>query len=106
MAASHAPKLTLITGAILLLTMYWFERSTPSLALVLLLTMNLMVAPFATAPLHCTSRSASISSPELMMPGSAPLRITWGGLAGRPNVERKLAASVGRILVRPAMATD
>src|SRR5664279_691520 len=106
MAASQAPKLTLTTGAKLLLTMYWLERSTPSEALVLAETTNLMVAPLATPPDHCTSRSASISSPEPIIPGSLPLRITCGLLAGRPKVERKVATSESLMLVRPAMATD
>ncbi len=106
MAASQAPKLTLITGARLLFTMYWVERSTPSEALVLAETTNLMAAPLATAPDHSTSRSASISSPELTIPGSRPLSITCGLLEGRPNVERKVVTSLSLMLVRPAMATD
>src|ERR1035438_2109984 len=42
MAASQAPKLTLIAAARLLFTMYCVERSTPSEALVLAETTNLM----------------------------------------------------------------
>src|ERR1035437_2064628 len=106
MAASQAPKLTLITAATLLLTMYWLERSTPSEALVLAETTNLMVAPLATPPDHSTSRAASISSPPPTIPGSLPLRITCVLLPGRPKVERKAATSVILMLLRPAMATD
>src|ERR1035437_3230888 len=86
--------------------MYWVERSTPSEALVLAETTNLMAAPLATPPDHSTSRSASISSPLLTMPGSLPLRITCGLLMGRPKVERKVATSESLRLVRPAIATD
>jgi hypothetical protein len=36
-------------------------------------TTNLIAAFLATAPDYSTSRSASVSSPELKIPGSAPL---------------------------------
>jgi hypothetical protein len=72
-AASHKPKLMLMTGARLWLTMYCADRSTPSLAFVDFDTTNLIVAFRATAPDHSTSRSASVSSPELKTPGSVPL---------------------------------
>src|ERR1035438_7676260 len=106
MAASQAPKLTLIAAARLLFTMYCVERSTPSEALVLAETTNLMAAPLATPPDHSTSRSASISSPALTIPGSLPLRITCVLSPGRPKVERNVATSLSLMLVRPAMATD
>src|SRR5215470_14447759 len=75
--ASHCPKLSLITGAMLLSTMNSAEASTPSTPSVCSdsETTSLIVAPGATAPDHSTSRSASPSSPETK-PGSAPFKTT------------------------------
>ena len=85
MADSQAPKLVLITGATLLLTMYCADRSTPSVVFVDLVTTNLIVAFFATAPDHSRSSSASPSSPESTTPGAVPLWTVTGSLAGRPK---------------------
>src|SRR4030067_741664 len=78
-ADSHAPKLVLMIGATLLLTMYCADRSTPSVGGVGFEVTYLMVAPLATAPDHSTSRSASLSSKPPRSPGSVPFTITWGG---------------------------
>ena len=74
-----------MTEARLLFTMYVLERSTPSVELVLLETTNLTVAPLATAPDHSTSKSASVSSPALMMPGSVPFNTIVGLFTGSPK---------------------
>src|SRR3954470_1492685 len=70
---SQRPKLVLITGATLLFTMYCAERLTPSVVRVDLEITNLIVAFFATAPDHSTSRSASSSSLPFKSPGAFPL---------------------------------
>ncbi len=105
-AASHRPKLVLITGARLWLTMYCADRSTPSLEFVDFDTTNLMVALLATAPDHSTSRSASVSSFALQMPGSVPLTMIWGSLAGRPKNVLNWRTSAMLMLERATMATD
>ena len=104
--ASHNPKLVLITGARLWLTIYCAERSTPSLEFVDFETTNLMVAFLATAPDHSTSRSASVSSFEFQIPGSAPLTMTCGSFAGNPKKVRNWRTSAILIFERATMATD
>ena len=84
--------------------MYWAERSTPSVLPVDLEITNLMLAFRATAPAHSTSRSASPSSPAPRSPGSMPLTMNCGVLAGRPNWLRKLVMSDRAMWVRPTMA--
>src|SRR5947209_7724539 len=104
-ALSHRLKLVLMTLAMLLLTMYCAERSTPSLPPGMEAeTTNLMVAFLATAPDHSTSRSASVSSFPPRSPGSAPFTIITGSLAGRPKKVRKYCTSAMLMLVRPTMA--
>ena len=93
-----------MTGATLLFTMYISDSTTPSVALVLLETTNLIFAPFATAPDHSTSRSASPSSSSLTMPGSVPLTMTSGLASGNPYMDRKVATSLTLRLLRPAIA--
>ncbi len=56
-------------------------------------TTNLIVAFFATAPDHSTSKSASVSSFLDVMPGSGPLRMTCGSFAGNPNIFLKSRTS-------------
>src|SRR4029077_6037988 len=104
--ASQRTKLVLMTGARLWLTIYCAERSTPSLELVDFETTNLIVAFLATAPDHSTSRSASVSSPELKIPGSAPLTMICGSLAGRPNILRNWRTSAILMFERPTMQMD
>src|SRR5947209_6422584 len=104
-AASHSPKLVLITLARLLFTMYCAERSTPSVEVVEAETTNSMVAFFATAPDHSTSRSASVSSFPPRSPGSVPFTRTTGSFTGRPKKLRKNCTSATLMLVRPTMAT-
>src|SRR5258708_36460471 len=70
---SQRPKLVLMTGATLLFTMYWAERLTPSVVRVDFEITKSMVAFFATAPDHSTSRSASSSSLPFKSPGAFPL---------------------------------
>src|SRR5579862_7383072 len=104
--ASQRPKLVLMTGARFLSTIYCAERSTPSVVLVDLETTNLIVAFRAIAPDHSTSRSASVSSFSSNMPGSGPLRITCGLLAGKPKDERNCMTSLKWILERATIAMD
>jgi hypothetical protein len=105
-AASHKPKLVLMTGARLWFTMYCADRSTPSLEFVDFDTTNLMVAFFAIAPDHSTSRSASVSSPELKIPGSLPLRMICGSFTGRPKNVLNWRTSASLMLERPTIAMD
>src|SRR5580704_8872390 len=58
-AASHNPKLVLITGARLWFTIYCAERSTPSLEFVDFETTNLIAALRATAPDRVVGRSGA-----------------------------------------------
>src|SRR5512147_2756544 len=104
MSASHWPKLVLITGARLWLTMYWAERSTPSVEFVEAEVTNRIVAFFATAPAHSTSRSASPSSPAPRSPGSGPLTTIWGGLLGSPIRLRNVVQLAAGGWVRPTIA--
>src|ERR1041385_9518134 len=101
---SQNPKLELSTGARLLVTTYISDRIEPSVVLVLFDTTKSIVALLATAPDHSTSRSASPSSSGLTMPGSVPFRMMFGGLGGRPFIERKVATSLGLRLLRPTIA--
>ena len=100
---SHSPKLVLIIFARFVFTMNCAERATPSVAPVCDITKS-MVAFFAIAPDHSTSRSASVSSVPPRSPGSAPLWIKTGSLAGRPKKLRKNWTSVRLISVRPTIA--
>ena len=102
--SSQSPKLSLITGARLLFTMYTAERSTPSVVSVDSETTRLIFAFLATAPDHSTSISASASSYALGIPGSVPSRVTCGSLGGRPKRLRKSRTSWSLILDRPTMA--
>src|ERR1039458_10677830 len=90
MYASQHPKLVLMTAARLWLTMYCAERSTPSELWVDAETTKSMVAWGATAPDHCTSRSASANSSAEIIPGSEPLTTIVGLFAGRPKVWRNV----------------
>src|ERR1035438_195515 len=103
MEDSHWPKLVLITSARLLLTMYWADRSTPSVVLVDLEATNLTVAPGAVPPDHSASRSASPSSAAPRSPGFVPFTMIVGVLTGRPRVLRKVAQLAVPGLVRPTM---
>ena len=76
---------------------------TPSEDAVLADTTNSMVAPFATAPAHSTSRSASVSAPETS-PGFMPFTMICGLSTGRPNVARKPATSLTLMLDSPTTA--
>src|SRR5277367_1596544 len=96
--ASHPPKLSLMTGARLLLTMYTAARSIPAEASVDSAITKSMVAFGATAPDHSTSRSPSVSSE--LKPGSGPSRITLGKLAASPNKLRKVATSSEEHVIR------
>src|ERR1035441_6489411 len=69
MAASHKPKLELMTGARLWLTIYCAESSAPSVELVDAESTNWMEAFLATAPDHSTSNSASVCSLEETVAG-------------------------------------
>ena len=86
--------------------MYCAERISPEVALVDLVITTLIVAFGATAPLHSTSRSASLSSEELMIPGSVPLMMNWGSLDGRLKRLRKYCTSLRFRLVRAITAID
>src|ERR1700674_1041828 len=90
-AASQLPKLSLITAARLLSTMYRAERSMPSLAfdVGVSVTTSLIVALGATAPDHSTSRSASVSSPVETIPGAGPFSTTVGSIGVQTNIERQ-----------------
>src|ERR1019366_9957853 len=89
MAASHKPKLELMTGARLWLTIYCAESSAPSVELVDAESTNWMEAFLATAPDHSTSNSASVCSLEETMPGFGPFSTIVGVLAGSPKGERQ-----------------
>ncbi len=67
---------------------------------------NFICAPLATAPDHSTSRSASVSSSVLVIPGSSPFTITFAleKFAGRLKSVRKLWMSETLIFVSPTMA--
>src|SRR5712664_3407784 len=93
-----------MTGATLFSTMYTAERSTPSVVLVDCDVTKLTSACGATAPDHCTSMSASPSSP--LMPGSGPLSVMVSLFCGtlRPNSDQNVVASAGLMLVRPTIA--
>src|SRR5258707_9636448 len=106
MASSQLPKLRLITGARLWLTIYCAESVTPSVVLVEPETTRLTAAPFATAPDHSTSSMASPCSPVETIPGSGPFKTIVGLLRGRPNLLRNVCTSERWIFVRPTIAID
>ena len=81
-AASHAPKLSVITSVRLLSMMYSSDRSTPSVVLVEAETTKLIVALVAMAPDQVTSSVASTCSPRLKNPGSGPFTVMIGKFAG------------------------
>jgi hypothetical protein len=93
-----------MTSARLWSTMYWAERSTPSVLSVDAETTNLTVAALAIAPDHSQSRSASPSSSAPWSPGSVPLTTTWGGLAGSTIDLRKVAQLLSSGCVRATTA--
>ena len=104
MSASHEPKLVLITAARLLLTMYCADRSTPSVVNVDFEITNLIVAFFATAPDHSTSRSASTSSSLLHVAGIGAVDDHLRRIGGQRHqaAERRPVGAGG--CVRPTMA--
>src|ERR1700689_5638265 len=104
MSDSQEPKLVLITGARFRRTIYWAERSTPSLAVVDAETTKVTAALGATAPDHDTSRTASSSSSVEKIPGFGPLTSTVGLFDGRSNILRKAWMSETLMLHRPTMA--
>src|SRR5271166_4000226 len=87
--------------------MYSADKSTPCEAEVDADSTYLIVAPGATAPDHCVSRSASPSSSVEVSPGSSPLytMLFASNVAGNPNTLRNCCTSLTTRFVSPTIAT-